>query len=489
MLKAALRRIAGAIDRIHHPVPKRPPRQTAPARGPRLQRATLVAAAAVGAGLMLPAAASAATYEVSLVGRDSGNGSPSSPWRTIKKGMESLRPGDTLLLRGGVYTEEVTGMSLSKGTPSAPITVRAYPGERPILRGLLAMYSSDYWILDGLNVTWAPGSERSSHGEHMVKMIDGANWRITNSEIWGAQAYSALLIGGTSRNWRVDHNFIHDTVPTHDGSQDHLIYISTPVGGGVVDRNLLANSPNGRGVKVGPSSPGSTRMGGVTIRFNTFLNNTGPSNVQLSYGASDNLIYRNIMAQTDRAYANVTAFNLQGSGNKAHDNIGWSSARVMDSDQGLSDGGGNLHLDPQLLGDMRPAHPVAQGYGRFAPGDDPDRYPPPPPPPPAAAAPPPAAAPGAARRGCVKRRRLVIRVRPRKGKAFKGKVVKAKVWVQGKRVRVRRDGRRWTAVIRTRKLRKPRSGRVRVKTVVRTRSGKRITTVRRYRLCVPAKRH
>lgn len=327
--------------------------------------ATLSAAVLMVVSGSAAVAASASTYYVAPTGSDAATGDVSSPWRTIKKGMEALHPGDVLQVRGGTYTERATGLDLRRGTAAAPITVRAYPGERPVLRGLLSMYSADYWTLDGLNVTWDPSN--TDHGAHMIRMLDGVNWRITNSEIWGSTGYSALLVGGSAKQWRVDHSFIHDTAATHDVNQDHLIYVTTPVSGGVIERNMLAGSPNGRGVKIGPASPGSQRIGGVTIRYNTFTDNTGPSNIQLSYGASDNLVYRNILVRSGSGQANVTAYNLNGDGNRVVENVGWASARVHDSAAGVS-GTGNLHLDPQLEGGY-PRAAAARDYGRFA-GDD-----------------------------------------------------------------------------------------------------------------------
>ena len=43
----------------------------------------------------------AATYYVAIAGSDSNLGSQSSPFRTVKKGISILKPGDTLYIRGG----------------------------------------------------------------------------------------------------------------------------------------------------------------------------------------------------------------------------------------------------------------------------------------------------------------------------------------------------------------------------------------------------
>lgn len=73
----------------------------------------------------------AATYTASPQGSDSNAGTFDSPWKTLTHAFSRLSAGDTLQLRGGTYFERVT---LSKsGTPTARITVRAYPGEHAVL--------------------------------------------------------------------------------------------------------------------------------------------------------------------------------------------------------------------------------------------------------------------------------------------------------------------------------------------------------------------
>lgn len=131
-----------------------------------------------------PAQAIASTYYVATTGSDTAAGSLDAPFATLRKGLTTLRAGDVLYVRGGTYVERLTGV-ISPGTAAAPIEVKAYPGERPVVEGLLWLSSADYWTVDGLNVTW---SMANAANEHMVKMTGGVGWRITNAEIWGGRA-------------------------------------------------------------------------------------------------------------------------------------------------------------------------------------------------------------------------------------------------------------------------------------------------------------
>jgi hypothetical protein len=73
---------------------------------------------------------------VSPTGSSSGDGSVNRPWdiNTALSGAGGrIVPGDTVWLRGGTYPG--THTSSLRGTSSAPIVVRAYPGERVTLDG------------------------------------------------------------------------------------------------------------------------------------------------------------------------------------------------------------------------------------------------------------------------------------------------------------------------------------------------------------------
>lgn len=74
-------------------------------------------------------------------GDDAAPGTERRPWRTINEALERLRPGDTLYLRGGTYFERV--YCSIEGLPDAPITIRAYPGERAIIDGGIPEFQQD----------------------------------------------------------------------------------------------------------------------------------------------------------------------------------------------------------------------------------------------------------------------------------------------------------------------------------------------------------
>lgn len=74
-------------------------------------------------------------------GDDANAGALETPWRTIAHGLTKLKPGDTLVLCGGIYRETVVVAAV--GGPDKPITLRSYPGELVIMDGGLADFFDD----------------------------------------------------------------------------------------------------------------------------------------------------------------------------------------------------------------------------------------------------------------------------------------------------------------------------------------------------------
>ena len=72
-------------------------------------------------------------YFVSPNGSDSNPGTFLQPWKTIGKAARTVKSGDTVFIRGGIYNESVR-FNIS-GTALDPIKIMAYPDETPIIEG------------------------------------------------------------------------------------------------------------------------------------------------------------------------------------------------------------------------------------------------------------------------------------------------------------------------------------------------------------------
>src|SRR6266699_878074 len=84
-----------------------------------------------------PSMANATIYYVAPTGNDANPGGQSQPFRTIKKGVSILQPGDTLYIRQGTYAEAIrTSTGIPSGTSwSNAVTIAGYPNEKVTLTG------------------------------------------------------------------------------------------------------------------------------------------------------------------------------------------------------------------------------------------------------------------------------------------------------------------------------------------------------------------
>jgi hypothetical protein len=73
-------------------------------------------------------------YFVSVAGSDENDGSEAAPWRTIQHAVDSAVAGDTIYVLEGEYAESVY-FKVSGSEEEGYITLRNYPGHRPVVSG------------------------------------------------------------------------------------------------------------------------------------------------------------------------------------------------------------------------------------------------------------------------------------------------------------------------------------------------------------------
>ena len=149
------------------------------------------------------------TYYVATGGNDAWPGTLSNPWASIDHAATVMQAGDTVLIRGGEYSEGVE--TRRSGADGALITFRAYPGEHP--------------VLDGTGVAWDNGFTIA--GENSYIRVEGLAIR----DFAGA----GMLIRGNNQ-----HIEIIDVEVSNSSTGIHLTDYSMP--GGVVDDLLIEDS-------------------------------------------------------------------------------------------------------------------------------------------------------------------------------------------------------------------------------------------------------
>lgn len=309
----------------------------------KLTLSLLVVLSASGVAPASVGAAGGRTLYVSTFGQDYlSNGwtlAPNSidtPWRTIETAVRHAVAGDTIVVRGGTYQEAV-GWGAVKGTSTAPIHLQAADGERVLIKGTLALKGADYWIVRGMNVTRDPSLPRH---ESLVAFMGGVGWQFLDSEVWGTNGVSNLMVTGSStwgipRNYRIAGNCIHDNLATGDGPvQDHNIYIypGYTSGPGLIERNIFFNAGNGSHIKAaGPTSASGTAY--LTIRYNTMVR--GSAGVSIGYGSHHTKLQRNLIGVqwggTSTYIAALIGNHLTGSYNNSYDMAVWGYKKSINS--------------------------------------------------------------------------------------------------------------------------------------------------------------
>ena len=110
--------------------------------------------------LFLSILSNAANYYVATDGNDSNSGSSiSEPFKSIAKAVGLAVAGDIIYVRGGTYNHSVTISFAKSGNENAPITLKAFENERPLLdfsgtafgkRGM--DLKGSYWFIKGLDI-------------------------------------------------------------------------------------------------------------------------------------------------------------------------------------------------------------------------------------------------------------------------------------------------------------------------------------------------
>jgi Periplasmic copper-binding protein (NosD) len=199
-----------------------------------------------GLGGALPPALPAsggAVFHVAKGGSDSNPGTAGAPWLTIQKALNALTAGQRAWVHNGTYAENL--QMDRAGSPVAPITVEAAPGEHPIVDAagshpLEVGSSGAYFRFRGFVIRDAPGNSGGNvdvYGHH----VEISGNEVTNSQDQGVytdeDSHHVQILG----NW-IHHNgqgVIHQSHGIYLQGDDHL-----------VANNVIHDHPEGFGIQV-----------------------------------------------------------------------------------------------------------------------------------------------------------------------------------------------------------------------------------------------
>ena len=133
------------------------------------------------------------TYYVSTSGKDTNSGTITSPWLTIQHAANSVKAGDTVYVRAGVY-KEVVSIPSSGSASGGYITFSSYPGELATIDGtglaipngqwgLVTIETQSYIIINGFEIRNYSTSKAADVPIGIYIFGSGTNIQITNNHI------------------------------------------------------------------------------------------------------------------------------------------------------------------------------------------------------------------------------------------------------------------------------------------------------------------
>ncbi len=203
--------------------------------------------------LLLPAFSVLSGAEIFVAGNgnDQATGTIAAPLRTIRRGYEQARPGDTIFLREGVYREAVS-LKNTSGTDASPVTLTAYRREKATISGLDVL-TLDWSATSQQGVYSAPFDTKfiaqlffngkpllEARWPNVPKDANG-DWNFFSPEIWASadtssNSYGTLVCAALAKTrWNVtgaqallnvDHQFFCWTRPvrTHSVGSSAFTY-------------------------------------------------------------------------------------------------------------------------------------------------------------------------------------------------------------------------------------------------------------------------
>lgn len=294
----------------------------------RLLLAALVALAALAATVLVIAGRESprrggetfrgvrCTSFASTSGNDEGAGTAASPYRTVRKLLATLRPGETGCLDGGTFAEDV---KIERGgTDGAPLTISSAPGERATVRGKFEVAGSAHdVVVANLNL-----DGRNDVEARVSPIVNGDRIRFTGNEVTNEHTAICFGIGhhdyGIAEDVVIDHNRIHDCGRLPRTNLDHGIYV-VAARRTIIRANYIYGNAD-RGIQLYPDAQGSLIELNVIDGNGVGIIFSGNDR----YASSNNHVRRNVIANSKARHNVESSYpGPLGHGNVVERNCLW----------------------------------------------------------------------------------------------------------------------------------------------------------------------
>ena len=254
-------------------------------------------------------------------GRDRSRGTWRRPYRSVRRLLRSLSPGDVGCLKRGTYDENV---SIRRGgRQGAPIKLTRVPGATATIHGLISVTRSAHdVVVDGLRLDGTNSDEVPSPQINAERITFVRN-RVTNHH-----SGICFILGGEgerygiARHVKILNNQIYGCGRLPATSHDHGIYVEQSVGA-VIRGNFIHDNADW-GVHFYPAARDSVMTENVLYRNGGGVIFAGEGD----QASSGNLVTRNVIAGSLNTY-NLESYwgGAVGDGNTAPKNCLWDGAQ------------------------------------------------------------------------------------------------------------------------------------------------------------------
>ncbi len=167
---------------------------------------------------------------------DANPGTESLPWKTIQKAADSIKAGDTVIVKSGSYPERITFSNGRRGAPGQVVTFKAQPRRTVTMWGFYTQFAH-YLRIQGFNITtdasltgWTEQNGVFISSDH-VEVVDNYLYGLKGTAISGDsvgtivsgnriyQSQAGIVISGTG--WLVEGNEVERLYHWSDGDSDY----------------------------------------------------------------------------------------------------------------------------------------------------------------------------------------------------------------------------------------------------------------------------
>ena len=305
----------------------------------------------------MAAAVFAKTYHVATDGSDENPGDKNRPLRTIQKAADDARAGDTILVRGGTYRENV--VFRFSGRQGGPIVLKSYPGEKAVIQpgqrgkkppghGVLLQALEGYqkpigWIIiEGLEIRY---------GWDGVKIYNAHDVVIRNCNIH--ENYNQGILGNGNRVL-IDRNIIAGNGTNKETAQNlvHGIYAT---GTAFTITNNLIHSNTAYGIQVAAYDYKEDSMAGPEyaeaknwlIANNTIAFNKNRAGIVIWQDGVENCIVQNNIFNKNGGVNGILFYTQQNRRHQVRNNTFYPPGEnLVSSEKDAYEATDNQQVDP-----------------------------------------------------------------------------------------------------------------------------------------------